>query len=107
MSEIMGLRTMILGRSFLSTRISIPRSHWLDNVKTVYPKVSPNYLYILTCEEDIGGDHWTVIFGLPRPGNGNDPVYDEIYYIGRGDTPEAAYRDILKATALEVFHLNY
>ncbi|KAG9843760.1 hypothetical protein KCU98_g7819, partial [Aureobasidium melanogenum] len=87
-SEIMALRTQIL-----------------DNIQTLHLDLKPDSRFILTCSNDDEPEAWTVVLRLPaeaRPGQ-----YSQYYEHGKGESPEAAYKDLLKNTAWELHDLDY
>lgn len=58
----------------------------------------------LSCDATGEAEHW--ILDLCLPVEGLERKWWDRLYIGSGDTPEAAYRDVLKKTAVESFALG-
>ncbi|KAG9673928.1 hypothetical protein KCU99_g3926, partial [Aureobasidium melanogenum] len=85
--------------------ISDLRTQILDNIQVLYPDFKTDARFILTCNIDDGHEEWTVILG--RPILDRHRQYADIYGTGIGGTPEAAYRDLLKNTAMELHDLGY
>lgn len=59
--------------------------------------------FIITCSTNNGPDTWTVSLGRAfRPYE-----YRTAHHQGRGATPELAYTDMLRKTALELHNRGY
>lgn len=104
MSEIMALRTQILGSS-LTSHAQNHLNAVVDNIQTLHLDFKPDSRFMLTCSNDDEPEEWTVVLGLPaeaRPGQ-----YSQYYEHGKGESPEAAYKDLLKNTAWELHDLGY
>lgn len=56
--------------------------------------------FSLSCDTIGEGEHWTLDLCLPA--EDVERKWWIRFYIGSGDTPEAAYRDVLKQTALDI-----
>ncbi|KAH0369489.1 hypothetical protein KCU65_g3276, partial [Aureobasidium melanogenum] len=81
------------------------RTQILDNIRVLYPNFRPDSRFVLTCDVDDGPEKWTVVLGVPAA---HRPCKYSVYYNhGKGDSPEAAYKDLLRNTALELDGLGY
>lgn len=67
-----------------------------------FPKDSQ---FILACNVDAGSEKWTVILGTPI--EDKRCKYLDAYGKGTGGTPEDAYKDLVKQSALELDNRGY
>ncbi|KAH0160246.1 hypothetical protein KCU67_g6805, partial [Aureobasidium melanogenum] len=80
--------------------ISDLRAQILDNLQTLRSDFNTNARFILTCNEDDGSEKWTL--HLREPIHGQPGCCSASYGKGKGENPQAAYKDLLKKTALEL-----
>jgi len=64
--------------------------------------------FVVSCNEENGLELWIVKLVIPALNAWyTKSNYSHIFYVGKGVTMEAAYRDMLKKTALELFNRGY
>lgn len=79
----------------------------IDNIQTLDSDFDTASRFVLTCEvyDHDSSEEWTVV--LRRPREGSSRGYCKYYEHGKGETPEAAYKDLLKNTAFELHDRGY
>ncbi|KAH0026925.1 hypothetical protein KCU78_g4180, partial [Aureobasidium melanogenum] len=114
MSEIMVLRTQIMGKLDFHSDLLHNADAETDNMEMLnYPDLQLCH-FVLTFDENYEYDEeiWYVFLDKPARVSydsgqpSTDRGYDDIKIVGKGDSPESAYRDLLKLTADEL-HIAY